>query len=385
MFNDESGQLMLISAFLLAITVVTITLMLNNIIYATNMAYVGFMDQSWYDNLCLKQATAAEANYAYTNDREKYQEHMDDYVKALNNITSIKGRYVEYKNEAVTDHTSPLPVTETKSLFSIYGKGSSISFEIYTGKNNVPVAPTPGPAPGPGPEPSYKITLAPLVSSVVSDNTDKVLLTATVRYVNGSPVPAGTLVYISPDANRTGGNIIDTVSGTSSSAYATDSSGVVSVYYLDSNNTPGSAYIYARVGSNVSNTARIDCTPPPSIVCKHNPTVNFSGSSIINTNGNHYEIKVKLSVDPLTNVTINRLNITSSSIEIDKPDPYFTQTTSEINIAVKKASSTEFTIELELADIKGYCTTDNVPYSSNATMVIQGTESSLNSVSITYI
>jgi hypothetical protein len=65
MFNDKSGQLMLISAFMLAMMVVTISLLLNNVIYSSNLAYDGFMDQSRYDNLCYKQVTANEMNYAY--------------------------------------------------------------------------------------------------------------------------------------------------------------------------------------------------------------------------------------------------------------------------------------------------------------------------------
>ena len=45
---------MLTSAFLLAITLTLIALMLNNIIYFNNISEMGFMDHSGYDDVSIK-------------------------------------------------------------------------------------------------------------------------------------------------------------------------------------------------------------------------------------------------------------------------------------------------------------------------------------------
>jgi len=127
MLKDRSGQLMLISALLLAMMVVAITLMLNNVIYSSNMAYVGFMDQSRYDDLAYKQATSREAIYAYSAETTDplFVKHMEDYEKALNNITSMKGQYVDLDSQITS--TGPMTHTRTLTQLSIYGKDSNTS------------------------------------------------------------------------------------------------------------------------------------------------------------------------------------------------------------------------------------------------------------------
>ena len=63
--KDDSGQVMLTNAILFAIIIIVISLMLNNIIYATNVAYIGFMDGSKYEDLSIRQMTTKEATCAF--------------------------------------------------------------------------------------------------------------------------------------------------------------------------------------------------------------------------------------------------------------------------------------------------------------------------------
>jgi pimeloyl-ACP methyl ester carboxylesterase len=131
MGKDKSGQVMLISAFMLAIVVVAITLMLNNVIYSSNMAYVGYMDQSRYDDLSYKQATANEAtyaHYAYVSDSAKYGTYMDDYKKCLNNLSSAKGGYIELTS-STSPATNPLPLPDPIVYFA-GGPGGAATDEV---------------------------------------------------------------------------------------------------------------------------------------------------------------------------------------------------------------------------------------------------------------
>lgn len=156
--KDDSGQVMLTNAILFAIIIIMITLMLNNIIYATNVAYVGFMDGTKYEDLSIRQMTTKEAAGAFhdylpsstdpldennVNTRSRY---ISDYVTAVNNLTNSKGKYVEILNRYYAPPNPPsylgLKVTQTHWDLVITNKDSKVTYTISTGSTD-PSAPRP--------------------------------------------------------------------------------------------------------------------------------------------------------------------------------------------------------------------------------------------------
>lgn len=134
--KDSSGQVILTSAILLAIIIVIVALMLNNIIYATNVAYIGFMDGSKYEDLSIRQLTINEATRAIYEDSNDgttiATTHMSDYLKQLNYLTNSKGKYIEIST------LNPLPPTamgtvDTRYDLRIINKDSTVNYAILTG------------------------------------------------------------------------------------------------------------------------------------------------------------------------------------------------------------------------------------------------------------
>jgi hypothetical protein len=247
MLKDKSGQLMLISAFMLAMMVVTITLMLNNVIFASNLAYVGFMDQTRYDDISFKQATAREMNYAdntYESTPLIYTAHMTDYTDAINRITSIKGRYVELASGPIPN---PAPFENTKNtlLLSVFSKNSKVSYGITTG-NDILVTPI------------YKIELQNDRNNIICDGVERVKLTAKVTWIaTGLPV---TNEFVKFAYTRNTGKIVDGSGFTEPmNGWPTDASGNVVVYYSDLDENPGMVDIYAYIGATKSNTVTVSC------------------------------------------------------------------------------------------------------------------------------
>jgi hypothetical protein len=243
MFNDKSGQLMLISAFMLAMAVVVISLMLNNVIYAGNLAYVGFMDQTRYDDLNFKQTTAAEMNYAYNKyidsvpqDFNAYNMYIENYKDTINSITSIKGRYIELEPASVFDPHALIHQHNQKSL-SIYSKYSSARYAITTGTDTVP---------------KYTIVLSdPSQSYIINNGVSKTSFTVEVKQ-DGSPVPDKTVNFWS-SSNYGKFTAVSPVSG------KTDNQGELTVDYSDTGSA-GFVDIIAYIGSDRSDSKRISVT-----------------------------------------------------------------------------------------------------------------------------
>lgn len=248
MLKDNSGQLLLIGAFMLAMMVVTISLMLNNVIYASNLAYVGFMDQTRYDNLGFKQATADEMKYAYDNfhGTQAYDDYLTDYTNSVNRIINIEGKYVELDeaNPVVPDPHMNTNPNNDQHILSVFSKSSKASYAISTGTNTPPAS-------------GYAITLTPEETSMTSDGIDTVKLTIHLTK-NGADAPDELIV---PESNRVRDFYFDLASGTE---YKTDSNGVLILYYRDGLRGPGEAYItvYPQADSTVRGTATISCTAP---------------------------------------------------------------------------------------------------------------------------
>ncbi|WP_424357867.1 hypothetical protein [Methanocella sp. MCL-LM] len=132
--KDDAGQVILTCAILLAIIIVIIALMLNNIIYATNVAYLGFMDGSKYEDISIKQMTIKEAARSYNNEHvgSVRTQYMDNYFTAINYLTNSKGKYVDYSRENLPFIT--LPTTETSWNLIITDKDSTVKYLLLTGK-----------------------------------------------------------------------------------------------------------------------------------------------------------------------------------------------------------------------------------------------------------
>lgn len=366
---------MLISALLLAIMVVTISLMLNNVIYSADLSYVGFMDQSRYDNLGFKQTTTNEAIYADMYETN-YTTYFTDYVKSLNNITSVKGRYVEVDSNRVNTNT-PLPYTNTETTMSIYGKSSKISFRIYTGHSVATPTATATATPTVTPTPHYSINLAPPTGYVICDGVQRFPMVATVTN-NGIEVPD---IVVQFSGIRDGSDIIEANGTSVGGGAATDSNGKAVVYYKDGNNTPGIVHITANLmidTSVKSNTIDITCAP----VCNDHITVTSINPS------NNGKITVKLNLGTFSGETIK-------SITYNNPDGH-APLASGINLEYKSGpNNIEYKIDLDTTNptysatityvFDAYCSTHkSMYYAKTGTITFHGDQNTLTIDSCTY-
>jgi len=386
MLKDLSGQLMLISAFLLAMMVVAITMMLNNVIYSSNMAYISFIDQSRYDDLSYKQATIKEAIYAEAVDRSNYNAYMQDYAKSLNNITSMRGRYVDLLT--YTTSSGPLSNTKTRTELSISGKNSNISYVIYTGYNSQA-----SPGPSPSPTMAFNVTISANKTSMYNDSTDTVKLVITVTDANTSLPASNFVLDIITDRGTSPTAYIYDDGGTNSNPpyLVTDLSGTKIVYYIDKNSTIGTAHIHATAKLNnsstesyLSNVIEISVTSPSSTnLCSH--IINISGTPAIDNipgKGNDYKITVTFNIGPFSNLNIYPIiDKTSTTIAYDN-NPSYNNATKQLTVNVYPERDSNFKLVIKM-DITGYCTVDKVNVSRTATLNITGDKHSINA-SLTY-
>jgi hypothetical protein len=323
--REDSGQMMLISAFLLAIAIVTITIMLNNVIYSSNMAYAGFMDQTRYDDISFKEATTKEAAYAYTIEPSaNYGIHMEDYEKALNNLVSLKGRYIE-----LTSSRDPVPAnpllnpTRTMTTMTFYGNDAKVSYVLYTGDDGVdPPAPNPPSVPV-----VATVYLSSSMTSIIS-TVDYAILTCKVVDASGTPLSGVSVTIDANDRRDTAGNPIAAAPeilnmGGSATIPLTDGNGEVKVMYRDLNVYPGSVNIIAYTQGINSLPVHIDVFPP--YCTEHDigfdvPIINPTGS------GGKYVIMLPLDFTGFTNGQVdnsNILSVVSSNILIKTPPVYY--------------------------------------------------------------
>ncbi|CAJ35801.1 hypothetical protein [Methanocella arvoryzae] len=120
MVKCELGQVMLTSAFLLAIVIIIVTIMLNNLIYSNNVAYLGLSDQSQYDDLSIMKMTVDEMNYALNvanGDQSMFAKNFTAFISATNNMTLTKGTHVQNSSPVFTsgDVTQQLYVSDKDS------------------------------------------------------------------------------------------------------------------------------------------------------------------------------------------------------------------------------------------------------------------------------
>lgn len=91
---DEDGQLIVISGFLIAISLVVLTLMLNSIIYTGNIAYEGTMNTHERNMQEINRLTIDEVYYARNLSHDQYDSYMSNYTMYVTNVEAYKGTSV---------------------------------------------------------------------------------------------------------------------------------------------------------------------------------------------------------------------------------------------------------------------------------------------------
>ena len=102
---DDSAQLLLLAAFAIGFTLVISTIMLNNIIYASNMASESTSDISNYEISNIAQMTDEATRAAYynnTNDAEITQ-YLDSYATEVSAQYAFQGLSLSFDNSNLND------------------------------------------------------------------------------------------------------------------------------------------------------------------------------------------------------------------------------------------------------------------------------------------
>lgn len=105
---DEDGQLIIISGFLIAISLVVLTLMLNSIIYTGNIAYEGTMDIHERNMQEINRLTIEEIHYARKlSTQDKFDNYMSNFTAYVANMEAYKGVSVsiDYDSEFTWSNT----------------------------------------------------------------------------------------------------------------------------------------------------------------------------------------------------------------------------------------------------------------------------------------
>jgi hypothetical protein len=100
---DENGQLILISGFLIAISLVVLTLMLNSIIYTGNIAYEGTMDTHERNMQEINRLTIDEISYARNLSHDQYVSYMSNYTAYVTSMEAYKGASVSIDYSGFND------------------------------------------------------------------------------------------------------------------------------------------------------------------------------------------------------------------------------------------------------------------------------------------
>jgi len=100
----EDGQLIIVSGFIIAMSLIVLTIMLNSIIYTGNIAYEGTMGTHEKNMLEINWITIAEVNYAKDNYGSRanpnFDRYLDNYTMYVTAMSAYKGASVsfDYKN-----------------------------------------------------------------------------------------------------------------------------------------------------------------------------------------------------------------------------------------------------------------------------------------------
>ncbi len=95
----EDGQLIIVSGFIIAMSLVVLTIMLNSIIYTGNIAYEGTMGTHEKNMQDINWITKAEVDYAKDNYGSRANPNFDKY---LDNCTKYVAALSAYKGASVS-------------------------------------------------------------------------------------------------------------------------------------------------------------------------------------------------------------------------------------------------------------------------------------------
>lgn len=100
--KDDSGQFIVLSAFIIALGLIVLTTMLNGVIYSENSAYEGYMNMPDNGVKYLNQLTCVETNnaYYYANSSgsfnlTNYSSYMNSYAQDVSLIYALNGHSVQ--------------------------------------------------------------------------------------------------------------------------------------------------------------------------------------------------------------------------------------------------------------------------------------------------
>ncbi|TGC07297.1 hypothetical protein [Methanolobus halotolerans] len=180
---DDSAQLLLIAGFAIGVGIVVITVMLNNVIYASNMASESSIDTSRYDIANAIQTTTEAYQDAYIYSRQNgnnstlYEEYINSYTRKVsqnyatggftfhlqnhnysepyythNGLAGGKGNWTLVNNVNTTESFFITPKTSTMGNESnplvfeaVNQSGSSLwSIKMYNSSGNVNITVTVG-------------------------------------------------------------------------------------------------------------------------------------------------------------------------------------------------------------------------------------------------
>lgn len=108
--NDDSAQMILITGFAIGVGIVFLTVMLNNVIYSSNMASESSIDTYRFDLSNAIEMSSDAAGDAYINATDNqsfdplvFNQYMSDYTQRLSNLYAYSGLAVSVKNSSVDD------------------------------------------------------------------------------------------------------------------------------------------------------------------------------------------------------------------------------------------------------------------------------------------
>jgi len=107
---DESGQILLLAAFAIGFMIVISTVMLNNIIYASNMASESSNDINHFEISNIAQITQDASNAAYYNattgnqfENDVYFNYLETYSQEISTLYAYRGFPFSLGNSTLND------------------------------------------------------------------------------------------------------------------------------------------------------------------------------------------------------------------------------------------------------------------------------------------
>lgn len=106
--SDERGQLLLVAGFAVGLGIVVLTIMLNNVIYASNIASESSIDTSRYDMANTIQMTSETYEDAYryamkdgSFNSTSFEQYLDSYAKLASKNYAISGLTFNFENNTL--------------------------------------------------------------------------------------------------------------------------------------------------------------------------------------------------------------------------------------------------------------------------------------------